>query len=75
MGIDNTYINSDNRVDEGLRIRSTDSIMYFINKKSNVFPTFCHQREFSSSEQSKLKPNDAMFFQVELEKIRYPILR
>ena len=40
MGIDNTYINSDNRVDEGLRIRSTDSIIYFNNKKAKFFQQF-----------------------------------
>ena len=40
MGIDNTYINSDNRVDEGLRIRGTDSIIYFNNKKAKFFQQF-----------------------------------
>ena len=40
MGIDNTYINSDNRVDKGLRIRSTDSIIYFNNKKAKFFQQF-----------------------------------
>ena len=40
MGIDNTYINSDNRVDKGFRIRSTDRIIYFNNKKAKFFQHF-----------------------------------
>ena len=35
MGIDNTY-----RVDKGLRIRSTDIIIYFNNKKAKFFQHF-----------------------------------
>ena len=36
----NAYINSDNRVDKGLRIRSTDSIIYFNNKTAKFFQHF-----------------------------------
>ena len=42
---DNAYINSDNRVDKGLRIRSTDSILNtprYIRRTAVTRPRYCH---------------------------------
>ena len=48
MSIDNTYINSDNRVDKGLRIRSTDACTVIINSPL-IHPNFILNHYFSQN--------------------------